>query len=73
MMQCQSNNALALEQHTISGDRQFVVQIRVYFRRGGTPLSNEVSAKMVKVGPLKYTLAQIPQRRCVAFRKMLYV
>ena len=30
--------------------------IRVYFKRGGYPRSNEISAKMRNVGPRKYTL-----------------
>ena len=33
--------------------------VRVYFKRGGTPRSNEISAKTRNVGPLKYTLDPI--------------
>ena len=34
----------------------FVIPMRVYFKRGGTPRSNEISGKMRNVGLLKYTL-----------------
>ena len=44
--------------------------IRVYFKRGGTPQSNEISAKTRNVGPLKYTLVWMDRAcstKCVLF------